>query len=59
MLGEVVGMAASICIKKGVTPKQIYTGYLGELQTLMQSGTGIKELPNNQKYNPGKTLDLN
>jgi hypothetical protein len=57
MLGEVVGMAASICVKKGASPRQIYTDYLDDLKALMISGTGVKGLPNNQKYNPGKTLD--
>lgn len=57
MLGEVVGMAASLCVKKQALPKDIYLKYFKDLQTLMQEGAGKKGLANNQKYNQGKTLD--
>ena len=36
MIGEVVGKAASLCIKMDVTPRDIYERYFPELQTLMR-----------------------
>ncbi len=36
MMGEVVGKAASICIKRKAFPREIYVKYLDELQTLMR-----------------------
>lgn len=36
MMGEVVGKAASICIKHEVTPREVYTSHLEELQQLMK-----------------------
>lgn len=57
MMGEVVGMAASLCRKYGATPRQVYQKHLGELRTLMREGVGKKEdLPNNQKFNQGDRL---
>jgi hypothetical protein len=56
MLGEVVGMAASLCRKHGVNPRGIYQRHLDELKSLMREGVGQKGLPNNQKYNEGGTL---
>ena len=56
MLGEVVGMAASLCKKFGVNPRGVYQSYLPELKKLMKNGTGKKDLPNNQRYNEGGTL---
>lgn len=56
MLGEVVGMAASLCKKHNVTPRSIYHYYLEDLKRLMEEGVGIKGLPNNQQYNQGSTL---
>ena len=35
MMGEVVGKAASICIKKNVSPRGVYTQYLKELKLLL------------------------
>ena len=55
MLGEVVGMAASICKKYQVSPRGVYRYYLPELKTLMKEGVGKKGLPNNQQYNMGGT----
>ncbi|MDR3252972.1 MAG: FAD-dependent oxidoreductase [Tannerella sp.] len=57
MLGEVVGMAASICKQHEVTPREVYQRYLGDLKLLMREGTGQKGLPNNQKYNEGGSLN--
>ncbi|MDR1881058.1 MAG: FAD-dependent oxidoreductase [Tannerellaceae bacterium] len=56
MLGEVVGMAASICKKYGITPRDVYRRHLDELKALMKEGVGEKGLPNNQRYNEGGTL---
>ena len=36
MIGEVVGKAASICIKNGCTPRTVYERYFPELQELMR-----------------------
>jgi len=56
ILGEVVGMAASLCKKYGETPRDIYTNHLEELKELMLVGVGRKGLDNNQRYNEGSTL---
>lgn len=56
MMGEVVGMAASLCREHGVLPRDIYRYHLDELKALMTEGAGRRELPNNQTYNMGKTL---
>lgn len=57
MMGEVVGMAASLCKEHGVNPRGIYHYHLDELKTLMKEGVGKKGLPNNQRYNEGGILD--
>lgn len=36
MMGEIVGKAASICIKKDTKPRGIYANYLADLHQLMQ-----------------------
>lgn len=41
MMGEVVGMAASLCTKHKTTPRGIYREYLPELKALMKQGTGV------------------
>lgn len=56
MMGEVVGMAASLCKRYGVEPRAIYRSHLEELKVLMREGVGKKGLPNNQQYNEGGTL---
>ncbi len=38
MAGEVTGMAAGICKKYDVTPRQVYTDHLDELIALMEKG---------------------
>ncbi len=35
MMGEIVGKAASICVKHKASPRDVYKKYLGELQVLM------------------------
>ncbi|NUQ66043.1 MAG: FAD-dependent oxidoreductase, partial [Pirellulales bacterium] len=39
-MGEIVGMAASLCKKHGATPRSVYDRHLGELQDLMRRGVG-------------------
>jgi len=56
MMGEVLGMAASIAKKHNATPREIYKLYLPELVALMEKGVGNSALPNVQTYNPGDTL---
>jgi hypothetical protein len=56
MMGEVVGMAASLCRQYGIVPRGVYHYHLDELKTLMNRGVGKKGLPNNQTYNEGGTL---
>lgn len=56
ILGEVVGMAASLCVKYKAVPRQVYTNHLDELKGLMRVGVGQNDLPNNQQYNEGATL---
>ncbi|MDR1493816.1 MAG: FAD-dependent oxidoreductase [Planctomycetaceae bacterium] len=38
MMGEVVGMAASICKKHDATPRGVYQNHLDELKTLLEEG---------------------
>jgi hypothetical protein len=38
MMGEVVGMAASLCKKHGTTPRGVYEHHLPELKELMREG---------------------
>ena len=42
MMGEVVGMAASICKENGVDPRGVYQHHLADLKALMTEGTGKK-----------------
>jgi hypothetical protein len=56
MMGEVVGMAASLCKQYGTNPRGVYHYHLEKLKELMKEGTGKKGLPNNQTYNEGGTL---
>ena len=51
MMGEVVGMAASLCKRHGVLPRAIYRSYFPELKQLMEQGVGKPDAPDNQKYN--------
>jgi hypothetical protein len=56
MMGEVIGMAASICTDKKVTPREIYQQHFSDLEQLMIKGVGNPNLPKIQKYNLGGTL---
>lgn len=57
MMGEVVGMAASICKQYQTTPRNVYYYHLNELKALMQEGVNKKGIPNNQRYNEGGHLN--
>lgn len=56
MMGEVVGMAASICKNHQVLPRAVYDQYFEELRNLMNMGTGKADIPQKQNYNLGNTL---
>ncbi len=56
MMGEVVGMAASLCKKHGCTPRDIYARHFDELKVLMTKGVGLGKEQPPQKYNRGGTL---
>ncbi len=53
MMGEVAGMAASICNRYDVLPRDVYEDHLDELKKLMKEGAGKQGLDNNQLYNLG------
>ena len=50
MIGEVVGMAASICAKENLFPRDIYASRLEDLKALMRQGTGRTDVQYNQFY---------
>ena len=56
ILGEVVGMASSLCKKYHCEPRDIYLFHLEELKEIMKQGVSPAPLPNNQTYNLGGTL---
>jgi hypothetical protein len=56
MMGEVVGMAASLCKKYDCSPRDIYDRHLDELKALMTQGAGLGKEQPPQKYNLGGTL---
>lgn len=56
MMGEVVGMAASLCKKYNTTPRMIYQQHLGELKEWMKQGAGKTDVPDNQRFNEQKLL---
>lgn len=53
MMGEVIGMAASVCKNNRCTPREVYSQHLEELIHLMQTGVGNPTLPKIQNYNLG------
>jgi len=56
MVGEVVGMAASVCKKYNASPKAVYNKYFDDMKALMVKGTGKTGLAPIQNYNLGGTL---
>lgn len=57
MMGEVLGMAASLCKQHGCDPRGVYTDHLDELKALMEKGVGDGRAYPAQLYNLGGTLD--
>ncbi len=52
MMGEVVGMAASICHRYGCSPREVYQSHLDELKPLMKEGVGKYEgTAESQRFN--------
>ena len=56
MMGEVVGMAASVAAKHQTNPRGVYQNHLDELKALMEKGAGKYDVENVQNYNKGRTL---
>ena len=56
MMGEVLGMAASVCKEQGTDPRGVYEHHFAELEKLMLTGVGDPSLPFTQDYNMGGTL---
>lgn len=58
MMGEVVGLAASLCHKHDASPRGVYQNHLPELISLMKEGAGrpADELPDNQNFNVANRL---
>lgn len=50
MMGEVVGMAATICRRRKALPKDIYYTHLEELKAMMCKGVGRTDVPYTQVY---------
>lgn len=46
MMGEVVGIAASLCLKNNCTPRDLYTDHLSELKKSLQEGVPLRSEPN-------------
>lgn len=53
-MGEIVGMAASLCAKHGADPRAIYERHLPELQELMRRGVGKNPGSNPDYVNGGE-----
>lgn len=56
MMGEVIGMAASVCKDRGVSPRGVYQNHFADMEKLMKKGVGNASLPFTQDYNKGSTL---
>ena len=50
MMGEVVGMAATICRRRKALPRDIYYTHLEELKSMMRKGVGRTDVPYTQIY---------
>jgi hypothetical protein len=50
-MGEIIGMAASLCRKHETTPRAIYEKHLTELQGIMRRGVGKRHAsPDYENY---------
>jgi len=59
MIGEVVGKAASLCVKHACTPRDVYHNYFGELKELMQlKGVSRRDNVNSLFYVPADAKQL-
>ncbi len=56
MMGEVVGMAASVAVNNNTDPRGVYVNHLKELRALMKQGVGKFDVEDAQNYNLGGTL---
>ena len=56
MMGEVVGMAASLCKRNACGPREVYTAHFEELKVLMAKGAGLGREQPPQNYTLGRTL---
>ena len=56
MMGEVVGMAAAVCIRNRCLPREVYTSHWSEMKELMIAGVGTGKPQPPQNYNLGGTL---
>ena len=56
MMGEVVGMAASVAARHKTNPRGVYQNHLNELKALIETGVGKYDAENMQNYNEGSTL---
>lgn len=56
MMGEVIGMAASVASKYNTGPREVYQKHLNELKLLMKKGAGRNNVKDEQDYNHGRTL---
>lgn len=50
MMGEVVGMAAAVCCRRGSMPRDVYTTWFQDLVELMKKGTGRTDVSYTQFY---------
>ena len=50
MMGEVVGMAAAVCCRRGSMTRDVYTTWFQDLVELMKKGTGRTDVPYTQFY---------
>jgi len=53
-MGEVVGMAASLCLKHSSSPRSVYEKHLADLQDLMRRGVGKVSGANTSYINQGE-----
>jgi len=53
-MGEIVGMAASVCLKHNTDPRSVYEKYFTELQEVMRRGVGRKSGAESPYVNQGE-----
>ncbi|GHT30548.1 pyridine nucleotide-disulfide oxidoreductase [Planctomycetales bacterium] len=59
MMGEVIGMAASVCKKNNALPRDVYEKYLAELKSLMEKGIAPPPPPGEKPAEWTKTAGPN